>query len=620
MGGTGQGGQGSDGEPPGGVVGSGLADSIALDAARDDPGLEARTAAYLDEQTRLLKLQAGHLRQQHVLDLSHLRHRRWTDRLGLGLQVLAMAAGLAVAGLVGLAGWDAAHDRDLVIQPFSAAPELVARGVTGEVLATHMLDRLAALQDETDSLRAASSYGDTEPSDIKVEAAQTGMSLGEIRRYIVELLGRETRISGDAVRNPDGGLAVTARVGDLPGQAFRGADADLDRLVDLSAEQVFCATRLYRCAIHLDSQGRPAEALAVLDRLSRTGSQVERIWALSAATAIYTEVGDTARAVFTGRRGLAIDPSFVMLHWRLSTPYAQQGQAEAELTELRTAAGILQRAQPNLDQQGLIELRQAVTSNQAAAMGDFQSAIGSDQAMVGHAFGDDLWRARLRRLRDATGLHDRTLQDLALAALERDPPPVRLAAQGATVRLAATRLALTLERAETAALPAGIATLRSALAADPAHAAPGLTTPVLARAQIATGDLAGAQATLNAAPADCYACAIARGELARAQGNPHEADSWFIRASQLGPSLPFADEAWGRVELARGHLSIAPGRFASAVRRAPRWADPQKGWGDVLALQGQWREALDHYDAALKLAPTWRDLQQARAAAAAHVR
>ena len=619
MGGSGYGGQGSDGEPPGGMGGSGLADSIALDTALDDPSLEARTAAYLDEQTQLLKLQAARLRQQQALDLAHLRHRRWTDRLGLGLQGLAAAAGLAVAGLMGLAAWDAAHDRDLVIEPFSAAPELAARGVTGEVLANHMLDRLSALEDETDSLRGASSYRDTEPSDIKVEAPQPGMSLGEVRRYIVELLGRETRISGDAVRTPDGGLAVTARVGDRPGQAFHGGESDLDKLVDLSAEQVFCTTRLYRCAIHLGDQGRPADALSVLDRLSRTGSPVDRIWALSEATAIQTEIGDGARAIVTGRRGLEIDPSFVMLHWNLSAPYGLQGQAEAALAELHAASGLLQRPQPSLDPIGLIGLRQAVASDQAAAVGDYQSALGSDQTLVGHAYGEDLWRARLRRLRDAIGLHDRAMQDLALAALQRDPIPRRLTVSGASVRFATTGLALMLDRGEVQALPQGVVALKAALTADPAHAAPGYTLPVLARAQIATGDLAGAQATLSSAPADCYDCAIARGELARAQGNAHEADTWFIRASQLGPSLPFADEAWGRVELARGHLSIAPGRFASASRRAPRWADPQKGWGDVLAQQGQWREALEHYDAALKLAPNWRELQQARAAAAARI-
>jgi tetratricopeptide (TPR) repeat protein len=419
------------------------------------------------------------------------------------------------------------------------------------------------------------------------------------------------------VRTADGRLAVTARVGDRPGRAFDGADGDLDRMIDLSAEQVFCATQLYRCAVHLDGLGRRAEALQVLDRLARIGPPTERLWALADATAIQTEAGDAALAIATGRKGLALDPNFLFLRWNLSAPYGRRGWTEAQLGELHAVARILQHEQPDLEPARLAELRQASTSDLAAALGDFQSAFEADNVAVSRAVGDEISRARMRRLRDAIGLHDRATQDLALAALSHQPPPANLLARGAAVEMAAQRLSVALDRSDATALPAMIAALEAAQAADPANAAVGLNALVLARAKIAVGDTAGASAMLTAAPADCYFCAIARGELARAQGDAHAADTWFIRAAQLGPSLPFADEAWGRVELARGHLSVAPGRFASAVKSAPRWADPQKGWGDVLARQGLWREALEHYDAALKLAPAWPELRQARAAAAA---
>ena len=620
MSGTGHGGQGSDEDPPGGADPSGLADALALDRARGDPSLEARTAAYLDEQTRYVRLRSGHLREQQTLDLAHLRHRRWTDRLGLALQALAMAAGLGVVGLIALSAWDAAHDRDLVIEPFIASPELAARGMTGRVMASHLLDRLVALQAETNSLRATSSYRDPEPSEIKVDTPETTVTLGEVKQYLVELLGRETRISGDVVRTPDSRLAVTVRVADRPGQSVQGPDGELDTMIAQSAEQVFCATQLYRCAIHLDDLGQHAQALEVLDRLARTGPPAERLWALATATAIHTETGDISSAIATGRAGLADDPNFVLLHWNLSEPYARRGWAEAELGELRASVRLLQHAQPALDATGLAEMRQAATAALAAATGDYLTAANADRVARTRAIGDEVWRARLRRLRDLEGLHDQATRELALAAFERQPPPSRMLASGAAVSLAADRLKLTIEKADRAALPAAIAGLQAALAADPAHGSATLGAPVLAQGQIAAGDLAGAAATLAAAPADCYFCAIARGELAGAQGDAHGADTWFIRAAQLGPSLPFADEAWGRAELARGHLTVAPGRFASAAQKGPRWADPQKGWGDVLARQGQWRDAVVRYDAALKLAPDWPELQQARAAAAAHLK
>ena len=44
--------------------------------AKSDPKLDA----FLDEQTRLVRLQTEHLHEQGELQLAHLRVRRWKDR------------------------------------------------------------------------------------------------------------------------------------------------------------------------------------------------------------------------------------------------------------------------------------------------------------------------------------------------------------------------------------------------------------------------------------------------------------------------------------------------------------------------------------------------------------
>ncbi len=59
---------------------------------------------------------------------------------------------MAVGVLLGLGFlwmvWSAATDRGLVVEAFSAPPDLAARGLTGQVVAKQLLDRAAQLQSQ----------------------------------------------------------------------------------------------------------------------------------------------------------------------------------------------------------------------------------------------------------------------------------------------------------------------------------------------------------------------------------------------------------------------------------------------------------------------------------------
>src|SRR5690348_5082014 len=71
---------------------------------RGKPGLDARAAAFLDEQTELIRLQKEHLHEQRLLTLSRLRWGRFRDRMTTLLQVMTAAVGLLVAvGVVWMA-------------------------------------------------------------------------------------------------------------------------------------------------------------------------------------------------------------------------------------------------------------------------------------------------------------------------------------------------------------------------------------------------------------------------------------------------------------------------------------------------------------------------------------
>ena len=98
-------------------------------------GASRERADSLVEQEALLKDQRHHLHEQ--LKQIHLDiFEKW---LAVALRLATLCVGVAVACFVGAAVWQAAHDDGLVIEAFSVPPELAARGLTGEVVATQLL-------------------------------------------------------------------------------------------------------------------------------------------------------------------------------------------------------------------------------------------------------------------------------------------------------------------------------------------------------------------------------------------------------------------------------------------------------------------------------------------------
>jgi len=191
------------------------------------PGaLDPRTAAYLDEQTRLAKLQSDNLIEQNAFELSHLRWRRFSDQMSGAFQTMLALIALVILIGLGTAIWYAANDRGLVVEAFSVPPDLAAKGLTGEVIASKVLDRLAAFQAQTVTARASESYANNWGNDIKVQIPNTGVSIGEFNRALHQWLGHETHISGEVYRTPTG-LALSARVGGESTPAFAGNEADI---------------------------------------------------------------------------------------------------------------------------------------------------------------------------------------------------------------------------------------------------------------------------------------------------------------------------------------------------------------------------------------------------------
>ena len=279
--------------------------AVAMALGRASKGgktLDADASAFLRKQTRLIDLQTEHLHEQRELQTSRLRWGRFSDRMKAVLQVMTAVVGLAVAAAVAVMAWQAHEDHGLTIAAFSVPPDLAQRGLTGQVVAARVLDQLSALQSETVSTRPASTYARDWGDDIKVEIPETGVSIGELNRFLRQWLGDETRVSGEVVRTASG-LSVTARAGAEPGKSVQGAEGDIDALIAQAAEALYAATQPYRYAVYLDAHGKPDEAMATYIRLAKSGTPEDRRWAYTGWAEALIQRGDNAGAADVLREG-----------------------------------------------------------------------------------------------------------------------------------------------------------------------------------------------------------------------------------------------------------------------------------------------------------------------------
>ncbi len=181
------------------------------------------------------------------------------------LQMMAAAVAVLIVFAIGAAVWSAHEADGVVIEAFSVPPDLAGKGLSGQVIATRLQDRLAALQAATFSLRAPSSYANNWGDDIKVQIPDTGVSIGELNRYLRNWLGHETHISGEIWHTPDG-IAVTARAGSDSSPVIDGREAEFDKLIESAAEAIYRRTQPYRYGVYLVQAGRLDEAKAVFAR------------------------------------------------------------------------------------------------------------------------------------------------------------------------------------------------------------------------------------------------------------------------------------------------------------------------------------------------------------------
>jgi tetratricopeptide (TPR) repeat protein len=591
-----------EGQDTGAEAVAGAVDPVALAFALGGASRED-AHEFLKKQGALIDDQRHHLHEQ----LKQLHIGIWEKWLGVLLRLAAACVGIVVAAGLGLMVWDAAHSRGLLIEPFSVPPDMASRGLTGEVVAAQLLDRLA-IMGSSESSRSTQSYANNWGNDIKVEIPETGVSISELERFLRGWLGHDTRISGE-VYHTAMGIAVTTRAS-TNGVTFTGAENDLDALIQKSAEHVFEITQPYRYANYLDRNYNPvgladrvARAATIYGKLIAGSDPFERAWAWNGLGTIAFRFHDDDReATADYRKAVASAPDFTIGWFALASREFNLDREEDQLAEFREASRLLHRDSiPDLNPNYIPNARLSAEGAVGVLTGDFGQGVASYKAGA--------------ELPDSFSVLARgNFQYHALVALAAQHD---LGGMRSYLReLGIDRLADPISRTKIAAAQEDwrAVTVVEADAQKGGRAFNGLAAgqgvynylrPEFALARAHLGDVARAEALIAPTAADCDGCLRTHARIAELRGQQARADWWFARAVTNAPSVPFAYADWGQALLKRGKPNEAIAQFTLANQKGPHFADPLEGWGEALMAKNQSHLALAKFAEAEKYAPNW---------------
>jgi tetratricopeptide (TPR) repeat protein len=588
--------------PEGAVADVGVA--VALDAAHHDPALSAAASQYLNRQRVLVDLQIKHFDEEHTLAIAATRRKAFIDRTRICLQLLIAIVITGVITGFGLTIWDATHDRGIVVDTFSVPEDMAQHGLTGEVLARQILDRLAEINRSSSPVRAANSYANNIGNEISMEIPETGVSVGELSRLLHERLGHITHIGGEITRSGDA-VTVHARLGDGYALEITGPETDLAALVQEAATRIYARTEPYRYGYWLYRSRNNAAAAAIFRQLVIDGPRIERIWALHG---LALAAGSNREGIRFDQQALQIDPNFIMSQLTLADSYDYMGHDEQALKQAEAVlATRASGADAGVSRSGEMGVRTEAKLMHDDELGDYRDAI-TDASTLIEKYSDQRNKVNdwLSETRDVIRIHDLDAAAGALAVLPE--------AQDALSKVHAARLnsQYAAERGDWTAVIANLEGARAPLASLDRRTVGSeevFINEALAEAYARVGKGAAADAALASIAPDVYDGWRVRGRVATLRHDYVAGETAFAEAVRQAPSIPRAYLDWGDMLAAKGDLPGAIAKYTEANRLGPHWADPLKAWGDVLARQGQPRAALKKYRQALERAPHWAALK-----------
>jgi tetratricopeptide (TPR) repeat protein len=570
-----------------------IAVDLALRGAGKGGKASAESDSYLRKQEKLLDLQ-----------LKHFERRERLQSADLGLKVLFQVSfvliGLAVAIGIGAALRSAAHSSSVVVDAFSAPPDMAAKGLGGEVLASKLLDDLTILQSQTRSASSKRGLKDAWSGDIKVEVPQTGVSIGEVMRALRGWLGHETHVGGD-LEETSSGVSLTVRGDGILPKSFTGTADDLPKLMTQAAEYAYGQSEPSLFAAYLQNVGRDADSLAFIQKVYAGARPSERPYLLNAWGNGLGDVGRQNESLPKYQEALRLKPDYWVAYNNVINALQDYGDEEGAWRvgeAMKAKAGGRPGRAPELYYQNIDQMVWNLQALRASNIADMEAhgGVGSGTSQLGPILADN-----------AARLHDAQGAELSLQTSQGANKDVNTIAMTHFVH---GYLALEngdFSRAASEMEAFGVSFANPVISTN----YPGFNCWI-APAEEMAGHPDKADAALKAGGhfVDCWRF---RGDILDHRGDWAGAQKAYAAAVGLAPDLPAAWYSWGLALARHGQLAAAQAKFAAANQRGPHWADPLKAWGDALAAQGRWKEAESKYDQALAYAPAWSALRAARA-------
>jgi tetratricopeptide (TPR) repeat protein len=302
-------------EPDTASIGDPAAVALALGHAGT---LDRRAAAYLAEQTkvaraqeRVLLLQAEDLKREDKLRHWSLRVRHISDVLKLSFEFGLAAVITAVAIAFAVAVWSAAHENGLVFESLSVPPDFVQRGLTGQVLANQMIDRIAAMRATTFDIASPALDTAGGANALRIQIPDTGISFTELYQIAARKLGHQIPIAGE-VYSTGTGITLAIRVSGVAGHVYSGPAGALDVLINRAAADLMAQSEPGRYGVYLFQIGRLHDALAFFQSAAATAlpdklAEIYGEWAFVAQAA-----GDPHMVLDKAGAALAVEPNNAM--------------------------------------------------------------------------------------------------------------------------------------------------------------------------------------------------------------------------------------------------------------------------------------------------------------------
>ena len=568
---------------------------IALERVDDDDA----ASALLKKHTELLQAQI------------------MSERLDHGAKRMAMAARflIAIAALVIASGFiwlalSARADHGLVIEAFATPPDLAARGLTGEVLAGNLADRLGEIDRQANSFRAPETMSTNWGDDVKIEIPSTGVSIGELDRFLRRKLGHETVIGGSVFRTPQG-LRMTVRTGALGTVEQTGTDPQIEDMLRKAAEGVFNQTQPYRYSKYLEFSGRLPEAMAVARNDAQSDDPKERAWAWAQISNLLDIAGDDVAAAQAGKRAIAEDPSNALAYLNVANAYAHLAQNRKAAPYGDKASELGSAASGGLSEVG-INTSHANLAIGPSFAGDFKGALQQLSQLSGPMYAGVRELNQGSQVQSLIAMHDisgaraagTTYPDTWFVAHFVTGSGLTAPQRFAAVQMQNWPLALQLDDQ---ALAANATNPEGKAVADIVRTR--FLLPFQAADLAYAGRLKDAQAIAATLPLDCDNCAVTRMVIAALARDYPAAFHWLAEARRWGGDTPFQPTRLGQILVDQGKYPQALQLADEAIRAGPKYADARKLKGDALRKLNRLDEAVDSYRAAEQGAPRWGRLQ-----------